>query len=369
MKKKIIGIAAVLLLIMAGILIIVHKKSQLAQAPTPAEVVPAVEAAQAMQGTFPETQRFLGTLSAKNSTDLAPRVTGHLVEVRVREGATVQKGDLLALLDDRPERDKAAGLRADLAAARTALAAQEAVYQRDQSLFAAKAVSQEALDHSLTERDAALARMTSLEKALHAAETDLSYTRIIAPFDGVVTTRLADPGGLAVPGKPVLAMEAPDLGYFVSVNVPQDLFPKLRAGGEAFLSGGSGGEGSIPCRVSRVHPAVRQGTLIIVEIDIKTRPFDLPTGATLDVDLVTGRDEGWRVPTGALLENTDAVYLYLINNDETIQIEKVSLLSRGPEWAVVRGKIPDKARVVTAQESALLRLHEGEKVRVVGDEI
>jgi len=365
MKKKIIGIVLILLLALSGILLVRHRKAQLAQVPPPTAGVPTVEAAPVEKGAFPDRERFLGTLAAKESADLAPRITGHLVEVRVREGAKVEKGQLLARLDDRLERDRVAQVRADLAAARTALATQESIYQRDSSLFAAKAISREALDRSLTERDAAQARVTSLQKALHTAQTDLSYTRIPAPAAGVITARLADPGDLAVPGKPVLAMETPGLGYFVSVKVPQDLFPKLRVGDPALLSQGSKGGAELPARISRIHPAVRTGTLAVVEIDVATAPFGLPTGATVDVDLVIGRHQGWRVPTRALLENTDAVYLYQIREDETIHIEKVTLLSRGPEWAVVRGKLPEKARVVTAQESALLRLHEGERVRIV----
>jgi len=368
MKKKIIGIVVILLLVLSGILLVRHRKAQLAQVPPPAEGAPAVEAAPVVKGAFPETERFLGTLAAKDAADLAPRVTGHLVDVRVREGAKVEKGELLARLDDRLERDKVAEVRADLAAARTALSTQESIYQRDTSLFAAKAISREALDRSLTERDAARARVTSLQKVLHTAQTDLSYTRIPAPSDGVITARLADPGDLVLPGNPVLAMERPNLGYFVSVKVPQDLFPKLRVGGKAFLSQGLDGGPSLPARISRIHPAVRAGTLAVVEIDVAAAPFDLPTGATLDVDLVIRRQQGWRVPTRALLENTDAVYLYQVKDDESIHIEKVTLLSRGPEWAVVRGTFPEQARVATAQESALLRLHEGEKVRVAEDD-
>jgi len=365
MRTQVIGIAAVLLLVLGGMLVIAHRKAKLAEVPPPAQVALAVKAARTAHGTFPATQRFLGTLSAKEAADLAPRLAGHLLEVRVREGAAVRKGDLLAILDGRQERDKVAQLRADLAAARTALATQEAIFQRDRSLFEAKAISREALDRSLTARDSARARLTNLRNALHSAETDLSYTRIPAPFAGVVTARLADPGDLAVPGKPVLAMEAPEAGYFVLVKVPQDLFPKLAVGEQALLSGGPDGTGRISASVSRIHPAVGEGTLATVEIDTKSSPFGLPTGATIDVDLVTGTYEGWRVPVGALLENTGAVYVFRVTGDAAIHVEQVSLLSRGPEWAIVRGEIPDHTRVVVARESALLRLHEGQKVRIV----
>ena len=364
MKTKLIGIALVLLLVLAGVLIVAHKKAELAELPLPSETALAVKTAKASHGTFPATQRFLATLSAKESAKLAPRVTGHLLEVRVREGAVVEKGDLLAVLDKRQEQDKVAELRADLSAARTALATQEAIYQRDRSLFQAKAISQEALDQSLAVRDSARARVTIGEQSLESAQTQLSYTRISAPFDGVVTERLADPGDLALPGRAILAMEAPERGYFVSVKVPQDLFPELELGGEALLRPPTETGQTLSTRISRIHPALRQGSLATVEIDMDNRPFGLPTGATLDVDLVTDIYEGWRVPVGAVLENTEAAYVFCVVADGNIHIERVSLLSSGPDWDVVSGELPADAEVVVALESALLRLHEGQKVTI-----
>lgn len=364
MKTKLIGIALVLLLVLAGVLVVAHKKAELAELPLPSETALTVKTARATRGTFPATQRFLATLSAKESAKLAPRLTGHLLEVRVREGAIVKKGELLAVLDKRQEQDRVAELRADLAASRTALATQEAIYQRDRSLFHAKAISQEALDQSLAVRDSADARVTSAEESLRSAQTELSYTRIAAPFDGVITERLADPGDLALPGRAILAMEAPERGYFVSVKVPQDLFPKLEVGGEALLPPPTETGQALSTRISRIHPALRQGTLATVEIDMDSRPFGLPTGATLDVDLVTDMHEGWRVPVGAVLENTKTAYVFCVVSDGTIHVERVSLLASGPNWDIVSGELPADAEVVVALESALLRLHEGQKVAI-----
>ncbi|NDY43378.1 efflux RND transporter periplasmic adaptor subunit, partial [Dissulfurirhabdus thermomarina] len=232
-RRQIALALAVLIPALGAVLLVRHRKAQLARTPPPAPVLPVVTTARAAYGTFPATVRLLGTIEAKVAAEIAPRVTGQILEVRVREGDRVRRGDLLARLDDRPERDRVAGLRAALDAARTAFATQEAVTGRDRRLFEAKALSREALDRSVAALEAARARVTGLEKDLHAAETDLAYTRLEAPFDGVVTARLADPGDLALPGRPVVAMEAPDRGYRVRVRVPQDLFPVLAPGTRA----------------------------------------------------------------------------------------------------------------------------------------
>ena len=353
-------------MIAGGAMLVKYKKAQLARVPLPKKAIISVHVAEAGYGTFHEKKRFLGTVMPKISADIAPRVTGHLVEVRVREGALVKKGDLLALLDDRPERDKVAELRASLAAAKTAFSTQEAIYHRDKRLFSAKAISQEALDQSHATRDNARAQVIALEKALHTARTDLSYTRLYAPFSGVVTGRLADPGDLALPGKAVVSMEEPDKGYYVSARVPQGLFPSLKIGGRAFIQRDNGRkEASLKGAISRIHPAVHEATLATVEIDMKERPFDLPSGAAVDVDLVTRTVKGWQVPARALLENVDATYLFVVRENSTVHVVKVDVLAKGPEEVVVKGTLKKDLMVVVAQESGLLRLHEGQKVRII----
>ncbi|NDY42984.1 hypothetical protein G3N55_09040, partial [Dissulfurirhabdus thermomarina] len=120
----------------------------------------------------------------------------------------------------------------------------------------------------------------------------------------------------------------------------------------------------LAARASRVVPAVRVGTLAAVEIDLPDRPFGLPTGATVETRLETRRHEGWRVPLRALLENAGADWVFRVSDGGTVHPVRVEVRWRGDTFAVVRGDLEGVPRVVTAQESALLRLHDGEKVRV-----
>ncbi|MBT8763217.1 efflux RND transporter periplasmic adaptor subunit [Desulfohalobiaceae bacterium Ax17] len=369
MIKKTLAILVTLTLIAGAILLVKHRKAQLSQLPLPQQPLLAVEVAPVYQGSLAVKERYLGTIESKLSANIAPRVTGHLVEVRGREGDKVQKGDLLALLDDRSQRNRIVGLEAELEAARAALVTQTNVYARDKQLFEAKALSQEALDRSKDAKIAARARVINLERALDTARIELSYTRLTAPFDGMITARLQEPGDLALPGKPILSMEAPEAGYTVEVKVSQDVFPKLRVGGEALIFGPTENT-PIKAAISRLHPAIqseegKSAVLPTVEIDLKKRPFSLSTGSTVEVELITSKVHGWIVPTRALLETTDASYLFLVSAENTIRVLPVTVLARGPEKACVDGDIPADARVVVAGESGLLRLHPGQKVHPV----
>ena len=372
MKKKTAIILVLVLLIAAGIIVIKKKRAELERVPPPSKSTLLVNAIYPESGTFPETKRYLGTISAKISADIAPRIQGHLFEVRVREGQFVKKGDLLALLDDRQIRDRINELKARLAASKTAYQTQQGIFERDVKLFKVKAISQEQLDRSRSQRDAARAEVTILNSSLQSEETELSYSRLRAPFDGVITRRYQDPGDLAMVGRPVVSMEQPSAGYYIEIKVPQAEFPLMKKGARVFLINekddrrrAGHAANSLEIKISRVHPAVVVGTLATVEADVKTRPFGLPTGATITADIETGRVEGLKVPLRALLENVDSTFLFLVVRDNKVHVQKVNVLYKGSAWAVVKAKgIKPKTGVIVAQESALLRLHEGEKVRI-----
>ncbi len=369
MTKKVAIIAVIIAVMAAGIFIIRLKKKELSTVPPPQRPLVAVETARAEKGSFKMWRRYLAVLRPKLSAEIAPRLTGHLTSVLVREGDGVKKGQLLATLDDRPEKDRVSGLEAEVLAARTAYETQEAIYQRDKRLFGAKAISKETLDRSKSARDAARARLVSLEKSLASAKTDMSYTRLAAPFDGVITGRYQDPGDLAVPAKAVVSMEAPKAGFYLEAKVPQSELCRIKKGALVRLLPGRNDLATLPeVTVTRLHPAVTKGSLAAIEADISKRPFGLPSGSTIMVDIETGQATGFRLPLRSLLENTNGTWIYLVDNQSRIHITKVDVLWKGPEFAVVSSQaLKPGTWVVVAQESALLRLHQGQRVYVAGD--
>ncbi len=364
MKKKILIALLIVAVIAAGIMAVRHKKRELASAPLPKRALATVETATARFGSYPVMMRYLARIRPKVEADVAPQITGQLVEVWVREGQQVERGTLLARLDDRKETDRVLALEAETAAARSAYETQKAVYLRDERLFHEKAISQEAFERSRSARDAARARLKSLEKALSTAKTELSYTRLLAPFSGIITKRHQDPGDLALPGRPVITMEAPQEGYFVEAMVPQADLPRMKKGALVEIFPGARMDGAaLQARISRIHPAVGSSMLAAIEADLPSSPFGLPSGATVMVQVEAGTVTGFKVPLRALLENSSGDWIYTLDEDSRISIGRVKALWKGPDYAVVAtGALTDGAPVVVAQESALLRLHQGQEV-------
>ena len=367
--KRIVPLLILAALILGGIRLVKQKKAAIANLPRPVHRLLAVTGSRPEAGSFAVETVRLGSLAAKESIRLAARITGHIVTLEVREGDRVAAGEILVQLDDRQERDRIAALQADLAAARTQLATDSAIFARDRKLFAAKAISQEALDHSRTRYDAARARVTSLEKGLASARTTLSYTLIKAPAAGVITARYADPGDLATPGKTLLEYENESAGYLIRVNLPQAELSRYRKGDPAGILAPNDGPDAartpaLDARISRLHPAVGRGALAALEIDLPQRPFDLPTGAAVRVALRGQEVSGWRLPGRAVLENVDKVYVFGIDQENHIKAIEVVVKARYGDWYVVDGRLETCPRVAIGQESMLLRLHDGMKVRV-----
>jgi len=369
MLKKLIVVIILVLLVVAGIRLIKHKKAAISNIEAPKPRLMAVKTVTVEKGEFSSRKTLLGEIFAKRQALLSARITSHIITVSGRPGSVVKKGDVLVKLDDRLQNDQVAATRADLAAAETQFATQKSIFSRDQKLFAAQAISQETLDKSRVSYDTVRARVIALKNALNSALADLSYTVIKAPAAGVITSRLVDPGDLATPGKTLMGVEESGAGYYILVNVPQADFTWIKFGNPVEiipdkLSRNSPSE-NITAAVSRIHPAVSQGTLASIEIDIAKRPFNLSTGAVVRVALIEDNVKGWKIPARAILENVEQSYVFTVNTDNRVQVIPARILAENGDWLVVAAELNEKSRLITAQESALLRLHENQAVKVV----
>ena len=224
-------------------------------------------------------EEVVGTVQPKLRAVIEAKVSGRIEKLLVAPGQQVKAGDLLAQLDARE-------IQAKLD---QALAVREQTtrdLERARKLFEQKITAQ-------AEFDTVQARERVAAGAVVEAQTALSYAKILAPFDGVVTRKLADVGDLAVPGKPIIEMEDPAALRF-EADVPEALARDIKIGDK------------LPVRVSAATKDL-EGTVV------EMAPVADPTSRTFLVKLDLPRTEGVRsgqfgrvlIPTG----NTDAVFV------------------------------------------------------------
>ena len=366
MTRRRMLVAIVTLLAIAGLLVVRHlrvverdRAPVLAPVPTPVQVV-AVQ-----RGALESVDHILGEVYGADDAAIAPQVSAAVLEVEVREGAMVPRGAVLARLDPRELDDAVAAGQADVAAAMAASDARLAATARDSVLFVNEAISQEQWESSQAARAAATARLEVARHQLDQAHARLGYAVNRAPFTGVVSARLADPGDLAVPGRPILRMVRQN-AVRVRGAVPPALVTRLRPGTPVDLTLG---EERMPATVSRVFPAMEGSHLATFEIDVAQPPPGYVAGATVGVDLHLHAGAGLVVPLDALLEGDAGTYAFVVRTprpgDPTLQVLRLTVTTRSLDDAVVTGDLHEGDLVVVARPSRLMDLWNGMPVHPI----
>ncbi|MBX7208970.1 MAG: efflux RND transporter periplasmic adaptor subunit [Verrucomicrobiaceae bacterium] len=185
--------------------------------PAPSAALPriTVKVEAAKWSTQVAVEEVVGTVRSKQRAMVEAKVSGRVVEYSATPGALVKAGDLLARLDVQE-------INARLDQAKAVLDQAKRDFDRQKQLIASNATTRQ-------EYDAAEARVKVATAGLAEAETMLSYAKVTAPFDGVVTRKLADVGDLAMPGKPLLEIEAPTSLRF-EADLPEAILDRVKLG-------------------------------------------------------------------------------------------------------------------------------------------
>lgn len=166
---------------------------------------PEVSVAVPIERPITEYLELTGVTRAVARVELKARVNGFLKQIAFKDGAFVQEGDLLFVIDPTPyevERDSA---RASQRKAEAVLQLEEAQLQRTKDLVRVNAASKEALDVEEAERATAAAEVKAAESAVRRAELELSYTEVRAPLTGRIGRRQLDIGDLVRAEETLLA--------------------------------------------------------------------------------------------------------------------------------------------------------------------
>ncbi len=359
MKKR-LPVIVIILIIVVGLLAVRMKRMKQKNSSPLLKAVPmTVQTVKVDRQTISSGRHVLGEVLGGDEADVAPRIMARVVDVKVREGATVTKGQLLALLDGREQQDAVDAARDGLEAAKIAADTQHDATARDKVLFEAKAISREQWDRSRSLEAAMAAKLAAARKNLKVARTRLSYTELTAPCDGVVARRLIDPGDLVVPGKPVLEVVR-QTDVRVRAKLPQEDMARLQVGQPVAMTVG---DDEITAPISRIFPAADRNHLVTFEVDLASPPASFVAGATVGMDIAFTAAEGTAVPVAALLEGENGDWVFKVT-DHTIHPVKVQVLSVGSESVAVSGDLSAGDMVVVARPSRLMMLSDGQTVQL-----
>lgn len=143
--------------------------------------------------------------------DIGFRVAGQVEKLYFEEGDFVRAGTHLATLDKTPYNSQIEQTKANVEAIKVNLQNEEKLLQRRKELISLGGVSEEDLENTQSSRDAFIANLQAAEAAHTIALDNLSYTEVFAPTDGIILTRIREPGTVVNPADPV---------YTISITSP-----------------------------------------------------------------------------------------------------------------------------------------------------
>jgi multidrug efflux system membrane fusion protein len=339
----------------------------IAQQPPPA--VP-VSVAKVIRQDVPLWLRGLGTVQAFYSVQIRPKVDGTLLQVPVTEGQDVKQGDLLAVIDPKPYQATLDAVtakkqqdQADLTMARRDLERYSTLAKQD---FA----SRQQVDTQTATVNRLVAAIAGDDAQIEAAQLNVGYSYITAPFQGRVGLRTVDPGNYVRAAEVTSLMPLSQIRPIaVTFTAPQNTLPAVQ---DALRNG----KPQVVAYSSDDTTELDRGTLLTVDNAIDSTTGTIKLKATFPNEashlwpgqfvntrmlLGTAKDV-LTAPSQAVLHGQDRLYVYVLNPNQTVSVRTVEIKSDDGTLAILKSGLEEGQQVVTDGQS---RLQEGSHVAVL----
>jgi HlyD family secretion protein len=333
-----------------------------------------------------------GTLEARVKTTISPRLQERLAEVLVDQGDAVKAGQLLARLDDGELKRQVEVAEASLASAKATAdrvrvdeARAQAVEQqarqdhkRVTDLLRTQVSSQAEMDKAIeqlhvAESDLQRARAATVEaqqqislagKNLAYQQERLGFTRILSPYDGLVTRRDRDPGGVVVPGSSLLQIISTN-ELWVSAWVDETVATGLRTGQVARVVFRSAAGKSFPGTVARLgRETDRETREFLVDVRVNELPPNWTIGQRAEVFIETGRtSDALAIPQRFIQWREGKPGVFVAEGGKATWRD-VTLGMRGRELVEVIQGLSTSEKVVAPAELKQPSLKAGQRVAV-----
>lgn len=286
----------------------------------------------------PETLSVTGTVEASDVSPVAARMMATVVAVTVRAGDTVRRGQVLVRLDNAQQQQALQQAQAALASAQQMeLAAQTDAHlarvteERYAKLYATKSVSPQEFDEVQTKAQAASAQLDmahaqvkQAQAAVAQARTAVGYSVLTAPYDGVVTARMVDPGAMAAPGVPLLTVENAGR-YRFAANVDATQMQGIRVGSKVTVVIDGTSTSRLPVTVTQVVAASDPATrTVLVKADLPRVP-GLRSGLYGHAEFPRGTRQVLAVPDSAIVHRGSLTGVYALDAQHVADLRYVTL--------------------------------------------
>jgi HlyD family secretion protein len=334
-----------------------------------------------------------GTVEAKVVVNVASKITGRLLSLAVDQGETVQRGQVLATLDDSELRDQMRQTKAGVDKARALVAVANATRQKARAnlvlakknsqrftalaakdLVAAQEAEQYATAMQVAREDEALA-LAAIEAArrdeiaataaLGASTARLADTQILAPADGIIIRRDLEPGATVTAGLPIFLMADPKT-VWLEANVDEALLQLIAPGQVAAISLRSAPEVQLPGQVARIaKESDRVTEELVVDVAFVPPLATFHLGEQADVLITASSRQGVpALPWDAVVSHDNQRGVWTVAEGR-LQFKPVTIgIEDRQGFVEVTDGLGGQETVVLATAAELLKFSNGQKVRV-----
>lgn len=311
-----------------------------AQPPVP------VEMAEVKNTVVTDKLDAVGNVKAADAITVVSEIDAKVVELPFIEGQYIEKGGLIAQLDD-------SQARAEVASAQATLDQAKVTYDRTKEIVDADAAARQDLDN-------ATASLKIAQAQLDQAKVRLNKTRLIAPFSGVLGTRRVSPGAYLRAGDAVTTLT--NISQLrVNFSAPERSFPFLSRGSAVRVSSPAYPDYELTGKIEVVDPVVDESTRsvkVIALVDNKDKR--LRPGMSANVTAVLRqRPDALTIPDEAVFSQGNQAFVYVVKPDSSVVRTAITLGTRQSGSVEVTRGLSSGQEVVSAGHQ---KLYDGAKV-------
>jgi len=362
-----LAVIAVAALLVSGIWSRVKAQSAL-RAETVQAAIPAVSVVSPKR-TAPADEIILpGNVQPFITSPIYARTNGYLKKWYFDIGAHVKQGQLLAVIETPEVDQQLEQARSNLLTAQANLELASITKTRYQGLLKSNAVSQQDVDNAVGTYNANAAIVEAGKAAVQQYSALVSFEKVYAPFDGVITARNTDIGDLINSGsssnvKTDLFHIAQPGKLRVYVNVPEEYSQGIKSGMTAELSlaefPGRKFQGQLVRTASAINMTTRT---LLIEIDVDNPTGTLLSGSYAEVHLaVPTHASTFLVPVNALLFRTEGLRVGIVRDGKVVLSAVTPGHDFGSQIEIVAGLNPDDQIIVNPPDSIV----SGQQVQIV----
>ncbi|SIT39061.1 Efflux transporter, RND family, MFP subunit [Paraburkholderia ribeironis] len=342
------------------------KKEVAAPAPRPVVAVAVHADGQAMPAAS-----LPGEVQARYATPLSFRVSGKIIERRVRLGDVVKSGQIVALLDPADAQKSAASAQAQLEAAQHGLLYAKQQLDRDQAQAKENLIAPAQLEQSTNAYASALARRDQAAQQAALSKNQLQYTTLVAGHAGVITAEQADTGQNVSAGQPVYNL-AWSGDTDVLCDVPESALAAFAVGQPASVTLAALPGRRFTARVRELSPtADPQSRTWRARLTLNEPGPDVRLGMTADVTSgaawssngAANQNAAFILPVTALFHEGRQPAVWVVRAaDDTLELRRVTVTRYNERTIVIGAGLKDGERVVL---QGVHTASAGEKVRAI----